>query len=197
MGAEKETTSAQQRKRMQNRAAQKTYREKLKKRIEDLERWRDVALAVTGRTTDSKPNGNEQITGLTPESSEDTQADVDIDNILASAWSAQPTDNSGNTAPPSGFSLHEQINLVGNSQMTSGTMDFGLMEDIPSMQRKDVGSLKESTTVTMPRTNHVLEHVLPSGADVSRYEHRVRQWTPRLGLPAARWENSFTHRSGM
>jgi hypothetical protein len=175
MGVEKETTSAQQRKRMQNRAAQKTYREflgplvyslalthiggvlgeKLKRRIEDLERWRDVALAVTGRTIDSKPNGNEQITGLTPESSGDTQADVDIDNILASAWSAQPTDNSGNTAPPSGFSLHEQINLVGNSQMTSGSLDFGLMEDMPSMGRKDVGSLKESTTVTMPRTNHV------------------------------------------
>lgn len=42
-----ERMDPRQRKRIQNRAAQRTYREKLKKRIEDLEKWRDVALAMT------------------------------------------------------------------------------------------------------------------------------------------------------
>ncbi|KAF2758540.1 ankyrin [Pseudovirgaria hyperparasitica] len=47
-----EEMNAQDRKRKQNRKAQKRYRQKMKHRLEELEKWREVAVATTGQYVD-------------------------------------------------------------------------------------------------------------------------------------------------
>ena len=120
-----EPTDPRQRKRMQNRAAQKTYREKLKRRIEDLEKWRDVALAMASskkqETADSSndhrkedqdapwnsslqmlplesPASPPQVQCFPPASrrpSSPKSMPPDVESLLSFGWNAQPSEPMG------------------------------------------------------------------------------------------------------
>ncbi|KAH7332721.1 hypothetical protein BKA66DRAFT_577576 [Pyrenochaeta sp. MPI-SDFR-AT-0127] len=78
-----DTTDARERKRSQNRAAQKTYRERMKRKIEDLEKWRDVALAMT-----SADNLGRVIPDSSDPSQHKSQSPVDIDFLDAEPCTA-------------------------------------------------------------------------------------------------------------
>ncbi|RYP44120.1 hypothetical protein DL768_009388 [Monosporascus sp. mg162] len=111
MNPSNDASEARQRKRLQNRAAQRTYREKLKRRIEDLERWRDVALTFTGLNGNARPETVQDDAidaGITPLASrtisattpEQTQPLMDIGNLSSLEWPEDTAPFSASTPQP-------------------------------------------------------------------------------------------------
>ena len=142
-----ESMDPRQRKRIQNRAAQKTYREKLKRRIEDLEKWRAVAMALAS-SKNHEAGGSDILQGndtldnsswtspkqLPPLQSPVSPSPPSPPQILCPPPEAQPSSLSDKLMQPDVETLLSFGWNTGPSESLGMFHDFGLpdLEDIPT-----------------------------------------------------------------